>query len=585
VEAFIVGNSEQMELRGIPAAPGLAAGIAFLLGEKQVHFSRETGRDPKREWERLDAARAKALVDLQQLKEKVEREIGPEEAAIFDAHGMLLEDITLTKRVRETIDGGINAEAAWMDGIDHFAQQLENLPDPTLSARAADLRDIGQRVVLYLLGESPESQEILPEDSVVIARDLSPSQTASLEKDHVAAFCIAEGAPTSHAAILAKALGVPAIVGVGEELLKISKGIPLLVDGGEGLLIAHPSEGTRDAFEQKLVHVQALSEAERATAHLPAVTKDHHQVEVVANVGGVEDAVVALEMGAEGIGLLRTEFLYLKRNQAPNEDEQVEVYREILEVMGSRPVVARTIDVGGDKDMPYLDIGKEANPFLGWRGLRFCLGEPKFFKQQLRALLRAGVGHDLRVMLPMVATLAEVRQAKQLITEARHEIESDGGEVADPLQIGMMVETPAAAVQADLFAPEVDFFSIGTNDLTQYTMAAERTNPKVAYLGDPCHPAILRLIQQVIDAGHKAGIWVGVCGEMAGDPDAIPILLGFKLDEFSMSPYAIPHAKELLRTWTLSDAKALAGACLNLDSSEAVRALVNERAQTLLAGS
>lgn len=585
MEEFIVGNGEQVELRGIPAAPGLAVGIAFLLGEKQVHISRETGRDPEREWERLDAARERARVDLRRLKEKVEREIGPEEAAIFDAHGMLLEDITLTKLVRETIDSGLNAESAWMDGIDHFAQQLEKIPDPTLSARAADLRDIGQRVVLYLLGESPESQETLPEDSVVIARDLSPSQTASLEKDSIAAFCIAEGAPTSHAAILAKALGVPAVVGVGEELLQISKGVPMLVDGKEGLLIVHPSEDTRNTFERKRVQAQALSEAERAKAHAPAVTKDHHQVEVVANVGGVDDAVAALEMGAEGIGLLRTEFLYLERTQAPNEEEQVEVYSEILEVMVSRPVVARTIDVGGDKDMPYLEIGTEANPFLGWRGIRYCLGEPAFFKQQLRALLRAGVGHDLRVMLPMVTTLAEVRQAKQLITEARQEILSEGGKVAEPLQIGMMVETPAAAVQADLFAPEVDFFSIGTNDLTQYTMAAERTNPKVAFLGDPCHPAVLRLIQQVIEAGHQAGIWVGVCGEMAGDPDAIPILLGFGLDEFSMSPPAIPHAKELIRAWSLEDAKELAEACLNLDSSEAVRARVNEKSQAFKTGS
>ncbi len=580
-----MGNGKQVEMRGIPAAPGLAVGIAFPLGEIQVRITRETGRDPEREWERLNSAREMARVDLQCLKEKVEREIGTEEAAIFDAHGMLLEDINLTKLVRETIDGGINAESAWMDGIDHFARQLEIIPDPTLSARAADLRDIGQRVVLYLLGESPESQETLPEDSVVIARDLSPSQTASLEKDHIAAFCIAEGAPTSHAAILAKALGVPAVVGLGEELLKISKGVPILVDGKEGALIAHPSEDTRDVFERRFVQAQELSEAERATAHTPAVTKDHYQVEVVANVGGVDDAVAALEMGAEGIGLLRTEFLYLKRTQAPSEEEQIAVYREILEVMGSRPVVARTIDVGGDKDMPYLEFGKETNPFLGWRGIRYCLGEPAFFKQQLRALLRAGVGHDLRVMLPMVATLSEVQQAKQLITQARQEVMSDGGKVADPIQIGMMVETPAAAVQADLFALEVDFFSIGTNDLTQYTMAAERTNPKVAYLGDPCHPAVLRLIQQVIEAGHQAGIWVGVCGEMAGDPDAIPILLGFGLDEFSMSPPSIPHAKELIREWSLQDAKELAGACLNLDSAEAVRALVNARSQSFKAGS
>jgi phosphoenolpyruvate-protein phosphotransferase len=329
-----------------------------------------------------------------------------------------------------------------------------------------------------------------------------------------------------------------------------------------------------DAFRRLQAESGRIAREEQATAQEPVITPDGRRIEIVANIGGVADAANALRMGAEGVGLLRTEFLYLERATAPSEAEQQAAYREVLELMEDRPVVVRTLDVGGDKQLAYLDLGKEANPFLGWRAIRMCLDQPDFFKVQLRALLRASPGHDLRIMFPMVSVLDEVRQAKRLLQEAWQELAAGGIPVAEDIQVGIMVEIPSVALMAEHFAREVDFFSVGTNDLTQYTFAAERTNERVAHLGDAIHPAVLRQIRAVSQAAHAAGIWVGVCGELAGDPDAAPILLGLELDEFSMSPGSIPHAKTILRQWTMQAARDLAEQALALDSAEAVRGLV-----------
>jgi phosphoenolpyruvate-protein phosphotransferase len=408
----------------------------------------------------------------------------------------------------------------------------------------------------------------------VVARDLAPSQTASLRRDLVLAFCTAEGGPTSHTAILARALGLPAVVGLGRPVLAFPPGTMLLVDGSRGEVIAGPSESEARAFEERGAAEGERARAELAAAAAPAVTLDGRRVEVVANVGGLEDTSAALRSGAEGIGLLRTEFLYLSRREAPTEDEQTAAYDSILDLMEGRPVVARTLDVGGDKELPYLDLGHEANPFLGWRAIRMCLDCPDLFLTQLRALLRAGAGHDLRLMFPMIATLEEVRGARKLVEEARRQLEASGKPHAESAQVGIMVEVPSVAVLADLFAAEVDFFSIGTNDLTQYTLAAERTNDRVAHLSDALHPAVVRQIAQVIRAGHERGIWVGVCGELAGDPEGVPILLGLGLDEFSMAAPLIPRAKAILRRWSHAGARRLADAALRLDTAAAVRSLV-----------
>jgi phosphoenolpyruvate-protein phosphotransferase len=569
--------SPSRRLRGIAAAPGMAEGPAALWHEVTLEIPRQTECDPQAEKGRLDQARQRARAEIAELTRKVAQDATQVEAAVFEAHAMFLDDVSLLDRAQTAIGAGSNAEAAWMDAVEFFAGQLAAIPDPTLSARAADVRDVGTRVLGHLLGRALHGGLALERPSVVVARDLVPSQTASLDKQLVRGFCTAEGGPTSHTAILARALGLPAVVGLGAGVLTLGDGTPLLVDGERGEVIADPDKDETRAFAARRRDGETRGEAERARASEPAVTRDGHRVEVVSNVGSPEDAQAALTFGAEGIGLLRTEFLYLERQTAPSEDEQVAAYDAILDIMGERPVVVRTLDVGGDKALPYLDLGHEANPFLGWRAIRMCLDRPEFFRIQLRALLRAGAGHDLRIMFPMVSTLDEVRRTRPLLDEARAEVQRAGHPMADAIQIGIMVEVPSVAVLADQFAREVDFFSIGTNDLTQYTMAAERTNNRVARLSDALHPAVLRQIRSVIDAGHDQGIWIGVCGELAGEPDAVPILLGLGLDEFSIAPPLIPRAKAIIRRWSLEAARRVAAEALDLDSPDAVRALLRSR--------
>jgi len=566
-------RTQPRTLTGIAAAPGLAAGPAAVWREHDVTVPRASGRDPVSETARLTEARNAAREEIRALRAKVAAEAGEAEAAIFDAHLMFVDDTALLDKAAAAIAAGTNAEAAWMDAIEFFAAQLAQIPDPTLQARAADVRDVGGRVVDHLLGRRAAGIT-LRSPSVVVARDLAPSQIASLPVAQVLAFCTAEGGPTSHTAILAKAWGKPAVVGVGPAVLEIDDGAALLVDGTHGAVVMNPDEATVRAFALRAQQADQQAAGERRAAHEPAVTRDGRRVEIGANIGAVEEAATALEFGAEGVGLLRTEFLYLNRRTAPTEDEHLAAYRAILDTMGVRPVVARTLDIGGDKPLPYLDLPKEANPFLGWRAIRVSLDRPELFAVQLRALVRASPGHDLRIMFPMIATLAEIRAATAALQAARRDVLAAGHQVADRIQVGMMVETPSAAVLADQFAHEVDFFSIGTNDLTQYTLAADRTNERVAALGDACHPAVLRLIRQIVEAAHQLGRWVGVCGELAGDPDAVPVLVGLDLDELSMAPQVIPAAKAIVRRWSRERAKDLAAQALQLDSAAAVRALV-----------
>ncbi len=560
---------------GIPASPGISRGPAFVYLEQDLSVPRRQIQDSEDELRRLEKAITIASEQITSLQTKAEAETGAEEAAIFEAHALFLQDPTLITAVHEAIqEQRLNAEAAWIDGIEVNAANLDALEDEYFRARAADVRDVGQRVLRILLGVAEGDLTYLTTPSIVLARDLTPSDTVRLDKSLVIGFCTAEGGPTSHTAILAKALGLPAVVGLGRSILDLKYGDPLLVDGGRGEVIAFPDEKIIQEFEARRQKTEAQALVELELAHEPAVTMDGHQVEVVANIGSPQEAQYALKHGAEGVGLLRTEFLYLDRHEEPNEEEQLAAFNSILDAMEDRPVVARTIDVGGDKELPYLDLGVEANPFLGWRAIRMSLDKPELFKTQLRALWRASPGHDLRVMFPMIATLDEVRRAQVLFDDARGEVVAEGHDVADRIQVGIMVEVPSVAVLADLFAREVDFFSIGTNDLTQYTFAAERTNEKVAHLGDACHPAVLRQIQRILKAAHDEGIWVGLCGELAGDPDAVPILLGLGLDEFSMAPSSIPHAKAIIRSWSKSDAQSLAAKVLDLDSAEAVREYV-----------
>lgn len=564
--------------QGIPAAPGIAIGPVFKFQDEDLSFERTTIADIDSEMQRFEAAISKALEQIGAIKEKALVEASAEEAAIFDAHALFLQDPALIDRIQALIrEQKLNAEAAVSDGIEAQASALEAMEDEYFSARAADVRDVGQRLLRLLLDVSETDLSSLNEPSIILAKDLTPSDTVRLDKTMVLGFLTAIGGPTSHTAILAKALKLPAVVGASDTVLEIAPGSIVAIDGNNGEVSADPDKRTKNEFEKRKQAFLEESEAALTRAHEPATTQDGTTVEIVANVGNPEDTQQALDHGAEGIGLLRTEFLYMERPSAPDEEEQLAAYNSIFDLMEERPIVVRTLDVGGDKFIPYLDLGKEANPFLGWRAIRMTLDQPDFFKTQLRALLRASPGHDVRIMFPMVAALQEIRNARTLLYEARDEVANAGHVVADVIQIGIMVEIPSVAVLADRFAREVDFFSIGTNDLTQYTMAAERTNEKVAYLGDACHPAILRQIQRVIQAAHEQGIWVGLCGELAGDADAIPILLGLGLDEFSMAPASIPRAKEIIRKWNVADARSLATQVLDLDTAEDVRDFIRSQ--------
>jgi phosphoenolpyruvate-protein phosphotransferase len=491
---------------------------------------------------------------------------------------MLLSDEDLEAQVHAAIfEQHLNAEAALSDVFGAEAERLHDMAGPRFQERAADLRDLASRLLRVLDGRggvAPPAID-LPEQAVIVAEDLSPSQTAGLDRSRVAGFCTALGGPTAHTAILARSMGIPAVVGMGEALLgQVSVGASVAIDGAAGALILDPDAATAATFEAQRQADLAARTAAFAGAQAEARTADGRHVEVVANLATAAEAQVALQAGAEGVGLLRTEFIFQERTEPPSEEEQYAVYREVAEAMAGRPVVIRTLDIGGDKPAPYLQLPAEANPFLGWRAIRISLAMPEFFKVQLRAILRAAMHGQVLVMFPMIATVQEVAQAQALLAEAEAELAAQGVLHAASIPAGIMVEVPSAAMIADQLAPLVDFFSIGTNDLTQYTFAADRGNARVASVGDPLHPAVLRQIARVIDAAHAAGKWVGLCGELAGRPEGIPILLGLGLDEFSMSAASIPAAKALLARLAVPDAQRLAQRVLNLRDTAAVKAEV-----------
>lgn len=567
-------------LRGIAAAPGLASGPAFLWNPQILAVPRSSGHAAEGERQRLQAARDKARAELSALKEQVAGVVRGGEDDVFEAHRMFLDDVALLKKVDTALQAGLNAEAGWMDAIESFAVQLEALPDATLSARAADIRDVGRRVLGHLLGQAPRDMR-LQQPVVLVASDLSPSDTAGLEKEKVLAFCLEKGGPTSHTAILAKALGLPAVVGLGSAILSVAAGATLLVDGSLGQVVVDPDEQALLAFGKASDESSIHRREALAAATQPAITLDGVRIEVVANIGGLADAQAALAHGAEGVGLFRTEFLYLDRHELPGEAEQIQAYRQVLECMGDLPVVVRTLDIGGDKAVDYLGFEEESNPFLGWRAIRMNEGRPDVFRSQVRALLQAGAGKDLRIMAPMVSNIEEIALARQLLDEARAELQEAGLPTARSVQFGVMIEIPSAALIADRLAPMLDFFSIGTNDLTQYTLAADRTNARVAHLASPYHPAVLRLIQMTIQAAHAHHIWAGVCGELAGEVIAVPLLLGLGLDEFSMAPASVPSIKRAIRRCSQLECKKIAERALAASSIAEVVELLTAEARRL----
>lgn len=532
-----------LEIKGIAVSEGIAFADAYCLVEPDLSFKKETITDVQAEIERFKKALAQSKVELQEIVTSAQEKFGEEKAAIFVAHLLLLEDPEMLAAIEEKMKLGSNAEYALHEVSKMFISMFEGMDNVYMQERAADIRDVSKRLLAHLLHVELPDIRRLASDVIIVAEDLTPSMTAQLDTKYVKGFITDIGGRTSHSAILARTLDIPAIVGTKTATKEIKHGTPLIMDGTKGNILMNVTpEVAAFYMQQQQVQQQQRSELSQYITLL-SQSADGHSVEIAGNIGKPEDVEKVLLAAGDGIGLFRTEFLYMERQELPNEEEQFQAYRTVLEKMQGKPTIVRTLDIGGDKHLPYLKLPSEINPFLGYRAIRICLNQQTMFRTQLRALLRASAYGNLKIMFPMIATLEEWRIAKQMLVEEKAQLQAQGVAIADAIEVGIMVEIPATAMIADLFAQEVDFFSIGTNDLIQYMLATDRMNENVSYLYQPYHPAVLRLIKQVIDAAHQQGKWVGMCGEMAADEVAIPILLALGLDEFSMNAASILKAR------------------------------------------
>ena len=556
-------------LLGVGASPGIAVGIAIRIKEESFDFEEEAAETHEQNI-RLDKAIEESKNQLEALIKSMHKQTNASKAAIFAAHRELLDDPDLIDIARSMLDKGKSAEYGWYHAYSLYAKQLANLKNKLLAERANDLRDIGKRVLGILTEKESESLR-LPENAILLAEEITPSFAANIDTQKVKGFCSITGGTTSHVAIIARSLDIPAIVGIETRVLEIPDGDPLILDGNRGTLRTNPSDDLVKQMKEKQKTLLEEKAGNLETALDPAITKDGKAVEVVANIGGLKDAIQSVELGGEGVGLLRSEFLFLDRMTAPTEEEQYEVYRDILLALDGRPLLVRTLDVGGDKPLAYLPLPAEENPFLGQRGIRIGLERPEIFRVQARAILRAGAHGKIRIMFPMISTIDEIREVKVMLEQEREKLG------VDPIETGIMVEVPSTAILAGQFAKEVDFFSIGTNDLTQYTLAMDRGHPKLATKIDALNPAVLHLIKQTVDGAHGKEKWVGICGGIASDSQAIPILIGLGIDELSTTVPTIPAIKAEVRKYTADECQAIAKEALACASSTEVRTLLENK--------
>ncbi|HCZ5934266.1 TPA: phosphoenolpyruvate--protein phosphotransferase [Staphylococcus aureus] len=564
-------------IKGIAASDGVAIAKAYLLVEPDLTFDKnEKVTDVEGEVAKFNSAIVASKVELTKIRNNAEVQLGADKAAIFDAHLLVLDDPELIQPIQDKIKNeNANAATALTDVTTQFVTIFESMDNEYMKERAADIRDVSKRVLSHILGVELPNPSMIDESVVIVGNDLTPSDTAQLNKEFVQGFATNIGGRTSHSAIMSRSLEIPAIVGTKSITQEVKQGDMIIVDGLNGDVIVNPTEDELIAYQDKRECYFADKKELQKLRDADTVTVDGVHAELAANIGTPNDLPGVIENGAQGIGLYRTEFLYMGRDQMPTEEEQFEAYKEVLEAMDGKRVVVRTLDIGGDKELSYLNLPEEMNPFLGYRAIRLCLAQQDIFRPQLRALLRASVYGKLNIMFPMVATINEFREAKAILLEEKENLKNEGHDISDDIELGIMVEIPATAALADVFAKEVDFFSIGTNDLIQYTLAADRMSERVSYLYQPYNPSILRLVKQVIEASHKEGKWTGMCGEMAGDETAIPLLLGLGLDEFSMSATSILKARRQINGLSKNEMTELANRAVDCATQEEVIELVN----------
>lgn len=563
-----------MRIKGISGSRGIAVGNVYKYIQEEIvipdYIVPEGGVD--QEIAKFAGAMAATLKQLDNIRKKTLDEMGPEEAAIFEAHMQIAQDPSLSDGIKALVESGaMNVVAATEQTINTFADIFLGMEDPYMRERGADIKDIGDRLLRNMLGMNPRGLSHVTGDVILVAHDLAPSDTASLDKSIVKGIVTAAGGPTSHAAIMARTLEIPAVMGLGD-IEAFTNSERAVVLGTDGDVILEPTDEEFASYTQKAADFQKELKLLKESANLPAVTTDGHHVELFGNIGKAKDSKNALTMGAAGIGLYRTEFLYMENDTLPTEDVQFGEYKKVAEQMKGQPVIIRTMDIGGDKELKCLDLPHEMNPFLGYRAIRISLNRPDIFKVQLRALLRASAFGDIHIMYPMIASVEEVKKANAILDECKQELRNESKDFNENIKVGIMIEVPAAAVISPILVKYVDFFSIGTNDLCQYTLAVDRMNENIGYLYQPLHPAVLRLIKTVIDASHAQGKFTGMCGEMGGDPMATMILLGLGLDEFSMTASSIPLIKNIVRSVSKAECEGIAAKALEMDTAEEITA-------------